>query len=186
MNGRGHFDCGRINETHKCYGRDPCLGGPQCVQARRPLFHDCREKPWPLEEFPCSGHQIRLRLINGAGNAPIKLWIDQHELVVVARDGVETEPFTTPYVVMAVGQRLDVIVRCSAGRPVVPKKYLIYATLAIGFLPEGADEPKILEFVTSLLTYSGSQDIQTPQFLPHTDPTRGTRSPLIENKMKSH
>lgn len=165
MNGRGYYNCSHINTTAKCWDRDPCRGGPQCVQHRQPFHHACREEPWPEEEVRCYGRYVRLRLINGAGNAPIKVWIDRHNLTVVARDGVETVPLTVRYVAMPVGQRLDVIVGCDLWHG-TPKKYHIFATLASGFLPHGADTPPIEEFVSGLLTYSGARVTETPLYHP--------------------
>ncbi|OWA54312.1 putative L-ascorbate oxidase [Hypsibius exemplaris] len=172
MNGRGDYNCAAINETKKCFNRNPCGSGEQCIRERQPLLRDCRTESYPLDEFKCGGKYARFRLINGAGNVPFKLWIDNHDLIIVARDGIETKPLTVQYIIIPVGQRIDFMVVCNKYQFPL-KKYMIYATIAVGYLPEGADNPPILDFVAAHLTYPpGVGEVHTPAFLPAEDPTR--------------
>jgi FtsP/CotA-like multicopper oxidase with cupredoxin domain len=58
--------------------------------------------------------RIRLRLINSAGGLPFAVWIDRHNLTVVAVDGSDIEPIKDlPVVLIAVGQRIDVVLECN-------------------------------------------------------------------------
>ncbi|KAK4675425.1 hypothetical protein QC764_504140 [Podospora pseudoanserina] len=57
-----------------------------------------------------SGKKHRLRLINSGSGATFVVSIDDHQFTVIANDLVPIRPYTTDRLVIAVGQRFDVIV----------------------------------------------------------------------------
>ena len=57
-----------------------------------------------------SGKKYRLRLINTSVNTYIRVSLDNHLLTVIAADFVPISPFTTDYLLIAIGQRYDVII----------------------------------------------------------------------------
>ncbi|OQV15617.1 putative L-ascorbate oxidase [Hypsibius exemplaris] len=184
LNGRGNFDCSTMNESRTCFSHSFCQSSEQCIRERKPLLQECRSEPYPVEEFLCGGRFIRLRLINGAANVPFKLWIDKHELIIVARDGIETKPLTRKYVIIPVGQRLDVMVPCT-GTQFPSVKFNIFVTVAIAYLPDNADNPRIDTFVTGLLTYPpGTGSVVEPDFLPVDDPTRSSGGEMFEYQLE--
>jgi FtsP/CotA-like multicopper oxidase with cupredoxin domain len=137
-------------------------GKTQCIYAREPFLGPCRSSAHPLDEYNCSGNFARLRFINGAANAPLKLWIDKHNMTLVARDGVETIPLNVQFLLIAIGQRLDVMVECTAA----PFKYHIFSEVAASFLPEGANNPLITIYASALLSYPNAAGIAKPDFWP--------------------
>ena len=65
----------------------------------------------PLETFTVSRRdRIRFRLINASSTYALKFAIDGHRLTVIAADGALTKPQEVDSLIMAVGERYDVIV----------------------------------------------------------------------------
>ncbi|KAK0714212.1 multicopper oxidase-domain-containing protein [Apiosordaria backusii] len=62
------------------------------------------------------GKRHRLRLINSGSGATFVVSIDDHQFTVIANDLVPIRPYTTDRLVIAVGQRFDVIVDGQRGR----------------------------------------------------------------------
>lgn len=116
INGHGQFDCRTYNCSRNDTWKDVCGNTypVQCIRLRDPYFGSCIPNAHPLDEFQCiSGKQMRLRLINAAAGIPFRFWIDQHNLTIVARDGIEIRPITVSHVHIHIGQRLDLIINCS-------------------------------------------------------------------------
>lgn len=61
-----------------------------------------------------AGQKYRLRLVNVATDGHFQFSIDGHTLTVVATDLVPIVPYTTDSVLVAIGQRVDVIVEANA------------------------------------------------------------------------
>ncbi|KAK3990829.1 putative laccase precursor [Cladorrhinum sp. PSN332] len=56
------------------------------------------------------GRRHRLRVVNGAALAAFVFSVDGHELTVVSNDLVAVEPYKADFIVVAVGQRYDIII----------------------------------------------------------------------------
>lgn len=56
------------------------------------------------------GKKYRLRLLNAAIDSYIHVSLDQHAMEVIAADFVPIKPFTTEWLLLAVGQRYDVVI----------------------------------------------------------------------------
>jgi iron transport multicopper oxidase len=71
----------------------------------------------PLETFTVSrGDRIRFRLINASSTYGLRFAIDGHPLTVIAADGGLTKPYQVDSLILAIGDRYDVIV--TADQPV--------------------------------------------------------------------
>ena len=113
INGRGSFNCTFENCPLVANTTDICETLPQCVPVRPPLFGECNTDAHPMHQFECpTDEYVRLRLINAGVNLSLRFWIDRHSLVIVARDGVEVKYVSVTNVTVAIGQRIDVIVKC--------------------------------------------------------------------------
>jgi len=60
-----------------------------------------------------SGKKHLLRLVNHAAEAIIFFSIDNHNLTVISNDFVAVEPYQTDLVILAVGQRTEIIVEAN-------------------------------------------------------------------------
>ena len=87
----------------------------QCAPSREPYMGACTTpKETDAAQFICHPHKkVRLRLINGGAGVPLRIWVDDHDLTVVARDGLSVRP-SGPHkaVLMPLGSRMDVILQC--------------------------------------------------------------------------
>jgi FtsP/CotA-like multicopper oxidase with cupredoxin domain len=57
------------------------------------------------------GETVRLRLINGSSTYALRFRIDGHPLTVIASDGAPMQPVTVDNLVLAVGERFDVLLK---------------------------------------------------------------------------
>jgi hypothetical protein len=153
VNGRGSNDClvyekcTDIQIMFNMFNPPPdAVPFPQCLPGRSPLFgnrttRNCVTRSFDPHLFSCTNSPefpyVRLRIINGAFNSPIRFWVDQHNMTIVARDGVEVVPKEIKFVTVPVGQRIDVVLHCDAQKH-AGKQFLMFATVAIGFIPPGA------------------------------------------------
>lgn len=104
----------------------------------------------PLETFTVSrGDKIRFRLINGSSTYALKFAIDGHKMTVIAADGALTKPRQVDSVILAIGDRYDVIV--DADQPVA--NYWIRANT----LEPGKDHG-----VKAILNYKGAGTAEPP------------------------
>lgn len=99
-----------------------------------------------------SGKSHRVRLVNTAADATMKVSLDDHTFEVIANDFVEIEPYNTTVVTLGIGQRSDVIIhanqnsnssywmRVVAPSPCANNNGTNYAQAA--FYYEGADRSK--------------------------------------------
>ncbi len=164
LNGVGHYNCSRIAafERDACNTTfiDPCdFVREQCIIERESFYGACGTDAEEPPTFGCAaGERVRWRLINGAGNAPLALHLAAHNLTIVAKDGVETEPFTVPTVPLAVGQRYDVIVTCGA-----PGAYDITSSVAVPFLPADAVRPQIAAHAWLIVGDNNSMIVETDE-----------------------
>lgn len=120
LNGHGKFNCRTRNcQTNETW-RDQC-GDEwpiQCIPLRDSFLGQCQPNLHQADEFYCpQGQQIRLRIINAASGIPLRIYIDQHNLTIVARDSLPIHPITVTHLHVPIGQRIDVIVQCSANDP---------------------------------------------------------------------
>jgi FtsP/CotA-like multicopper oxidase with cupredoxin domain len=61
------------------------------------------------------GERVRLRLINGSSTYALRFQVDGHPLTVIATDGAPVRPVTVDNLVLAVGERFDVLLRADRG-----------------------------------------------------------------------
>lgn len=64
-----------------------------------------------------SGKTHRLRLANTGASGQHRISIDNHVMTVIANDFIPIVPYDTKALVLAVGQRADVLVKADAGKP---------------------------------------------------------------------
>lgn len=96
---------------------------------------------------------VRLRLIGAASNIPIRVWVDQHPMIIVARDGNRIQPLATDYVTVPVGQRLDVMVRCNQSAT-APATFHVFASGNANFYPRPERGAYRQSFYRELYTYA--------------------------------
>jgi FtsP/CotA-like multicopper oxidase with cupredoxin domain len=72
------------------------------------------------------GKKHRIRIMNTAAESQIRVTLDGHNFTVIANDFVPVKPFTTDQLLVAIGQRYDVIV--TANQP--PGNYWFRANIA--------------------------------------------------------
>mmetsp|Transcript_20296 Transcript_20296/g.49803 ORF Transcript_20296/g.49803 Transcript_20296/m.49803 type:complete len:802 (+) Transcript_20296:97-2502(+) len=87
----------------------------QCQPIREPYMGKCTTpNETQASTFDCpAGKMIRLRFINSAAGLPFALWADRHIFTVVALDGRDVTPVNVSVVLIAIGQRIDVILSCN-------------------------------------------------------------------------
>ncbi|CAK4034935.1 laccase 2 [Lecanosticta acicola] len=90
INGQNVFDCDTVSDPR-------CLGS-----GTRPVWHFA------------SGKKYRFRVVNTALYSNIRFTIDGHALAVIAADFVPIVPYITDHVLVAAGQRYDVVVEANA------------------------------------------------------------------------
>ncbi|KAF3931380.1 Laccase-2 [Dactylella cylindrospora] len=75
----------------------------------------CKPEKGKYEEIKFKkGKKYKLRLINPSTTFMQTVWLDGHDLLVVAMDFVPITPYKTKFINLAVGQRYDVIVEANA------------------------------------------------------------------------
>ncbi|KAK0712929.1 multicopper oxidase-domain-containing protein [Lasiosphaeria miniovina] len=113
------------------------------------------------------GKRQQLRIINGSAGTAFVFSIDGHNLTIIANDLVPVEPYTTGSIVVAIGQRYDVIID-GLDDPVPSGNYWIRTQPADGCnhfrtgvfdsrVPEAAPfdtRTGVLHYDTPLTTYS--------------------------------
>lgn len=60
-----------------------------------------------------SGKRYLLRLINSSVNTYLRVSLDNHLLIVIAADFVPIVPFMTDFLLIAIGQRYDVVINAN-------------------------------------------------------------------------
>jgi FtsP/CotA-like multicopper oxidase with cupredoxin domain len=60
-----------------------------------------------------TGKKYRLRLINGGIDSYIRVSLDNHIMTVMSADFVPINPFTTEWLLLAIGQRYDVVIHAN-------------------------------------------------------------------------
>ncbi|CAF1509603.1 unnamed protein product [Adineta steineri] len=180
INGHGQFDCRISDCSENTTWRDTCGDRhlAQCIPLRSPFLGPCDANAHDIDEFLCpSGKQIRLRLINAASGIPFRFWIDQHNLTIVARDGIEILPIIVPHLHIAIGQRLDLIINCSQDPTV---KYTIYAASRNSYQsPCNITGPTPTMWTWALLVYSKVQIDKRAIQLP-AEPILSADDPFFE------
>jgi FtsP/CotA-like multicopper oxidase with cupredoxin domain len=166
INGHGRFDCHTTNcNITQGNPSEPtfCNHPKLCIPLRDSYFGSCRTTAHNLDEFLChNGKYVRLRLINAASSIPLRFWIDQHPLIIVARDSLPVEPYEKSYIAIPVGQRLDVIVRCNQNTNF---KYNMYVAVPGNFIT-GINPDN---WMNALFVYSNSTTISPPQMTPQSN-----------------
>ena len=56
------------------------------------------------------GTTVRFHVVNVGAFGFFHLWIEDHEMTVIEVDGVDTQPYTTNGINVAVGQRYSILV----------------------------------------------------------------------------
>ncbi|KAK3310996.1 multicopper like protein [Chaetomium strumarium] len=96
IDGKMHFDCSTVASGDKT----PCTNKAGIAKFK---FQ--------------TGKTHRLRLVNTGADGVQRFSIDGHMLTVIAEDFVAVKPYNTSVVTLGVGQRADVLVTASAGKP---------------------------------------------------------------------
>ena len=171
INGIGHANCSWDDCSSVAYNKsNPCEELPQCFPIRPPYFGTCNNNTNLKTQFACPvGEYVRIRIINAASNLPSRFWIDRHNMTIVAKDGVETEPLLVDYITIPVAQRIDVIILCDQD-PYY--NYRIFSAIPAAFIPKGANLPNV--WTEALLIYSDSN--QTMEALVTPDDRYKNRS----------
>ena len=159
INGRGQFDCHTSNCTEEQKSNE-CNETLQCIPLRDSYYGHCNPSAYPQDQYLChNGEYARLRLINAASGSPLRFWIDQHSLLIVARDSILIEPYEVSYIAISVGQRLDVIVKCNQD----PRyKYMMYVSFPAEFVA-GVNPD---HWVSALFVYPNATNISSSQLNP--------------------
>mmetsp|Transcript_98575 Transcript_98575/g.287590 ORF Transcript_98575/g.287590 Transcript_98575/m.287590 type:complete len:821 (+) Transcript_98575:10-2472(+) len=181
LNGRGQTDCKwrlwrdcsevRLKgwEHHLDHARRPRSPKPlikglptgtygQCMPERPPLMGECNPDAEPAVLQCQSGGATRLRLINTGFSMPLRFWVQHHKFMVVARDGVPVRP-TGPHfaVVIAVGQRIDIIVQCDQSPDF---RYKAFAMVALREFYPGSYKENTEASSYAVVDYDGNEDKQ--------------------------
>ncbi|EDQ87819.1 uncharacterized protein MONBRDRAFT_26986 [Monosiga brevicollis MX1] len=141
LNGKGRFNCSRIDQCPSVGGSTtPDLDG-MCTYLRTPLWGDtCVSEQLTTEadQWHCRpGTWTRFRVVGAAANLPLRIWIDGHPLLVVARDGVDVQPFWVNQLTVPVGQRVDVLIHCNQTAPdFTANGFFIFASINQAFFPK--------------------------------------------------
>lgn len=136
INGHGKFDCNLSRTVTYEFCESERAQDAQCTPLRPSYLGACGESSVPEPKFTCSGKYVRLRIINGSGNMPLRFWVDHHKMLIVAVDGMNVYADVSKMertILISVGQRVDVIVPCDASDKT--KRYKMYVTVAPAFMP---------------------------------------------------
>ena len=123
----------------------------QCMPQRPSLFGNCNSSKSPSDLTCQSGKSTRIRVANTGFSMPIRVWIDDHNFTVVAKDGVPVEP-QGPHDILFIniGQRYDIIVKCDQNPE---HNYKIFAMLALAEAMPGAQEINLQAYSYAVLNY---------------------------------
>ncbi|KAJ3099865.1 hypothetical protein HDU96_010538 [Phlyctochytrium bullatum] len=114
------------------------------------------------------GKTYRLRIISMAAFAMFKFYIDGHDMQVIEVDGVETEPFSTPVLMVAAAQRYSVLVTARNATNGTDVDYLIHGEMdenMFDSIPADLDSK-----VTALITYAADGKPRNNTFATETSP----------------
>lgn len=160
------------NSIPKYYGEKPLpkIDGKlqktygQCMPSRPPLQGQCNPNAEPAKVKCIVGENIRLRLLNSGFSMPLRFWIDRHQMTVVMRDGVELEPNGPhSFIVVAIGQRLDVIVKCGQDGKA---NFKMYAMVALSETYPGAQAINFEAFSYAIIEYDPNAQVDEPARTP--------------------
>jgi L-ascorbate oxidase len=130
--------------------------GCQCVPLRTSFFGACSLPSVPEPVFSCTGSRMRLRLINGSGNMPLRFQIEETQMLLIAQDGCDLDLSGNRLVdtlLLPVGQRVDVLVQC---KPANSRPLKMLVTVAQAFVPPQACVLNISTW--GVMVSSGSHD----------------------------
>eukprot|EP01119_Soliformovum_irregulare_P011542 TRINITY_DN290_c0_g3_i2.p1 TRINITY_DN290_c0_g3~~TRINITY_DN290_c0_g3_i2.p1 ORF type:complete len:692 (-),score=208.33 TRINITY_DN290_c0_g3_i2:19-1800(-) len=153
MNGIGNGTC----DVNQCGPTIDC-DSQSCLNLRPPMFGECNSETHPPNVFVCGGQWTRFRIVNVGSTVPLRIWIDGHNMTIVAKDSVPTVPMEVTMVSLHIGQRYDVMVNCSQDPT---RQYHVYTTVASELYPAGVTSKT---FSTSILKYSTSTSTSTSTF----------------------
>eukprot|EP00656_Telonema_subtile_P042107 TRINITY_DN4755_c0_g2_i1.p1 TRINITY_DN4755_c0_g2~~TRINITY_DN4755_c0_g2_i1.p1 ORF type:complete len:513 (-),score=69.96 TRINITY_DN4755_c0_g2_i1:81-1619(-) len=139
----------------------------QCVPARPPLDGRCVEDAVPASLRCDAGQATRVRIVNTGYSMPLRVWVDRHQMTVVARDGTPVVP-NGPHKVLtiAIGQRIDVVIKCDASPQ---HNYKIFAQVALYEFYPGAQKINFQASSYAVLSYGQSPSTPVePEWDPDT------------------
>ena len=114
----------------------------------------------PLSKFGFTRGKVHLmRFINTSGAGYMVVSLDQHDMVVVANDFVAIKPYTTKYITLFVGQRIDVLVTANQR----PGAYWLRVRQPV--LCALSVQP----FALAAVYYNGTDTQSRPKSLPNLD-----------------
>ena len=106
------------------------------------------------------GKKYRLRLINGGIDSYIRVSLDNHIMTVMSADFVPINPFTTQWLLLAIGQRYDVVIHADQ----TADNYWFRAESQTGCFSSNAHQGR------AIWTYSGVSS-GTPNTSPYPEPS---------------
>lgn len=195
INGKGQFncstqlvseeDCKRVrewgwpyflsgqNESMRFASKQfPWQTNGQCNPSRPPFFGSCLQHQ-PASVLECqSNTTLRLRLVGAGFSLGLRFWVDQHNLTIVAKDGVDIIPLANQEAVfLHAGERLDVLLECDQ----TPQTYVIYVAIAYEYYGKTAHlkSPNISSY--AFLRYDNNDPLFEPQCTPEKWPQQQTK-----------
>lgn len=107
-----------------------------------------------------SGKKYRLRLINSSVDSFVRVSLDNHTLSVIASDFIPINPFPTQWLLIAIGQRYDVVIHANQ----TAGNYWFRADVAGDCFSANTGAGR------AIWTYSG-QELATPSTSPFSEPS---------------
>jgi len=187
INGKGQFGCKWVSEEDcenvRKWGwvylengtqlppKTPPGTNGQCNPSRPPFMGRCRSSPQEATMFQCvSGKSIRMRLINAGFSVPLRFWVDNHNLTIIAKDGEDVWP-DGPHIAVfvGVGQRIDVRVACVGNESMT---YFVFAAVAYEYYPGShIRNPNPVASYAILKYRGGDERVRTPDHPPEEWPS---------------
>ena len=190
INGRGQFDCltqfvsqldcdlvRKYGWQYVLHDRNESFALPtqpdsfrtngQCNPSRPPYMGDCISSTQNYAVFECVQNSfVRLRIVGMGFSLGLRLWIDQHNVTIVAKDGYDIVPLEREAVFLHAGERLDVLVECAQE----PYDFKIFAAVAYEYYGKRAHlkSPNVSSF--AILRYVGASNASAVQCSPESWP----------------
>ena len=110
------------------------------------------------------GKKYRLRLINTSVDNALRVSLDGHPFTVITSDLVPIKPWTTNWILIAIGQRYDVIFTATAAN--ANKNFWIRVNYATQCASSGNNNPKAL----GIFSYTGANSNGIPTSTTYPEP----------------
>ncbi|KAI8853451.1 multicopper oxidase-domain-containing protein [Chytridium lagenaria] len=138
--------------------------GAEPVPVKSALMNESKN---PIFQFE-AGKVYRIRVISMAAFAMFKFYIDGHDMQIIEVDGIDTEPFTAPSIMVAAAQRYSLLVKARASNNGTDVNYQIHGDMdedMFDQVPDGLDST-----VTGLVTYAADGKAAAETFAAESTP----------------